>query len=131
VKKRLAALAIGVPLSGALFFSGLAAASGPVATKVTIKGPQGDFQGKIFSQKKSCLGGRAVTVFKQKGANQDPSQDKRIASDTSSRVGDHGEWSVGNTGSKNGSFYARAAKVPTVCKAGSSPTIKLVNGQPQ
>ena len=54
-----------------------------------------------------------------------------IASDTSDRVGDHGEWSVGNTGEKNGRFYARAARLGDLCKAGSSKTIRLVDGVPQ
>ena len=65
-----------------------------------------DLFGKLKSPKLSCLGNRTVKVYKQKGTEQSPSTDPVIASDTSERVGDHGEWSVGNTGME-GKFYAR------------------------
>jgi hypothetical protein len=97
---------------------------------VTIKGPNGDFHGKIFSDRQACLGGRRVAVFEQLGDVQDPPNDDRIATDTSQRVGDHGEWSVGNTGERDGFFYARAARTE-LCRGDRSRTIELVDGVPQ
>lgn len=93
-------------------------------TKVTIKGPGGDFYGKVISSSKSCMANRKVTVWKQKGTVQNRAVDRKIASDTSELRGLYGEWSVGNTGFKHGKFYARAAKSPG-CQAASSKTIKI------
>jgi hypothetical protein len=110
---------------GAVLVTGGVATADLAKTRVTIEGPQGDFRGEIFSAAKNkCLGNRTVKVFKQLGADQAPSTDTRIGSDVSERNGDHGEWSVGNTGFKKGKFYARATRTSN-CKAGSSPTIKL------
>jgi hypothetical protein len=39
-----------------------AGARGAAETKVTIKGPNGDFSGKIKSSKAKCLGDRKVIV---------------------------------------------------------------------
>jgi len=123
--RRLSVLLIVVIGCAALFAgTGASAAGGAASTQVTIEGPEGDFQGEILSSKKACLGNRQVKVYKQKGKEQAPSTDQMIASDTSERQGDHGEWSVGNTGFKSGKFYARAGKTPS-CKRGTSPTIKI------
>lgn len=109
----------------ALVASGLAGAhNGTYVTKVTIKGPGGDFYGKVISSSKTCMANRKVTVWKQKGSVQNRSVDKKIASDTSELRGLYGEWSVGNTGYKHGKFYARAAKSPG-CQAAASKTIKI------
>jgi hypothetical protein len=121
--KRLALLVATMIAAAILIIPGQASATA-AATKVTIEGPNGDFHGEIHSVKLKCLGNRTVRVFKQAGSVQAPKTDKVIGSDTSERNGDHGEWSVGNTGYKKGKFYARASKTP-ICKAGSSPTIKL------
>jgi hypothetical protein len=107
-------------------FAGLAGAHtfSAAKTKVTIKGPNGDFQGKLFSVRKKCLANRKVTVFKQTGSTQNRSVDMRIGSDTSERHGTHGEWSIGNSGFKHGKFYAHA-KRSSGCRGGSSPTIRI------
>jgi hypothetical protein len=81
-------------------------------TRVTIRGTEGDFHGKIFSARHKCLGGRKVTVFRLSGNGFDPQNDQKIASDTSERHRDHGVWSVGNTGFKHGKFYAKVARKP-------------------
>ena len=130
MKAKLALVMVGLVASSALVFTGVAAAGAAVATTITIRGPQGDFQGKIRSASDSCLGERRVSVFMQVGDVQDPSADERIASDTSEQQGTHGEWSVGNTGFRDGFFYARAARSPG-CKGDRSPTIELVDGIPQ
>jgi hypothetical protein len=90
-------------------------------TTVTIQAEGVDLFGKVKSTKLSCLGNRTVKVYKQKGTTQSPSTDLVIASDTSERVGDHGEWSVGNTGME-GKFYART-RATLSCKGDTSPTI--------
>ena len=80
--------------------------------------------GKVLSERARCTGDRKVVVYKQKGRHQEPSTDKKIASDISERHGDHGDWNVGNTGYKKGKFYAKAKKSPG-CAKGFSKTIKL------
>jgi hypothetical protein len=97
---------------------------------VTIRGPQGDFNGTIRSESTSCLGDRRVSVFKQVGDTQQPSADERIASDTSEQHGNRAHWSVGNTGERDGFFYAKVARAPG-CRGDRSPTIELVDGEPQ
>jgi hypothetical protein len=64
------------------------------------------------------------------GNEPSPSTDDRIASDTSERQGDHGEWSVGNTGFRDGFFYAKVGRSPG-CRGDLSKTIELVDGVPQ
>ena len=90
-------------------------------TTLTIQAEGIDLFGRVKSTKLSCLGNRAVKVYKQKGTTQSPSTDPVIASDISERVGDHGEWSVGNTGIE-GKFYART-RGTLECTGATSTTI--------
>jgi hypothetical protein len=48
---------------GSLNFTGLAMAGAEAKTKVTIKGPNGDFHGKIKSDDDGCVGDRTVLLF--------------------------------------------------------------------
>ena len=107
--------------SATLAFPGVAMAANE-PTRVTIHGPQGDFYGKVKSDKASCIKERKVKVFKIKNSGPE-----KIASDISNN---EGQWSVGTTGQKNGRFYARAPAVDG-CKAGTSETIRLVDGEEQ
>jgi hypothetical protein len=93
----------------------------PINTKTTIKEDgKGDFHGKVFSRKAKCRGGRIVTVYKLKGKlPYRPSSDKKIASDISERDGDHGVWSVTDTGAKRGRYYSMARRSPG-CSRGFS-----------
>jgi hypothetical protein len=101
------------------------AATTPATTTLTIKGPNGDFHGRIDSPKlQKCVDGRLVNVFKQKGSEQRPKTDQRIGADTAEVKGDHGVWSIGNSGFKKGRFYARAPKTSR-CKTGKSKTITI------
>jgi hypothetical protein len=93
-------------------------------TRVTIKGPNGDFQGKVKSVRKQCLANRIVSVWKQKGHKQNRSIDQRIGTDTSERHGKVGKWSLGNTGFKQGKFYAHV-KRSIGCSGANSKTITL------
>ena len=111
-------------LVGALALASVAGARARADSRVTIHGENGDFQGKIFSDRRSCLGNRKVVVYKQKGDRQEPTSDLKIATDVSERDGDRGEWSVGNTGRKNGDFYARVRRTDD-CKGDSSRTLSL------
>ena len=99
-----------------------AAAGEAVATRVTIHGPEGDFYGRVKSDKASCIKNRKVKVFKIKKGGPE-----KIAADISNN---EGRWSVGTTGYKNGRFYARAPSTDT-CKAGTSETIRLIDGVEQ
>ena len=129
MRSRLTVLVIGV-VACSIAFAGVAAAGGSVATRLTIRGPNGDFHGRVISASTSCLGDRRVSVFEQLGDEQSPSTDDRIASDTSDQQGDHGEWSVGNTGFRDGFFYAKVGRAPG-CRGDRSKTIELVDGVPQ
>jgi hypothetical protein len=111
-------------LVGVLALASLAGARGRADTKVTIHGLNGDFQGQVQSSKGSCLGGRKVVVYKQLHSSQDPANDNKIGSDISERHGDHGDWSLGNTGFRNGSFYAHVTRTDA-CKGDFSRTISL------
>lgn len=99
------------------------AATTPAPTTVTIKGKNGNYHGTVDSPKlHRCAENRTIRVYKQKGADQHPRTDQQIGSDTSELDGDHGVWSIGNSGFKTGRFYARARRTKN-CKADSSKTI--------
>jgi hypothetical protein len=122
--KKLSAALLAVVITGALVMASIAGARAAADTGVTIKGDNGDFHGKVLSERSRCQVDRKVVVYKQKGRHQKPSTDKKIGSDISEAHGDHGDWSVGNTGYKKGKFYAKAKKSPG-CATGYSKTIRL------
>ena len=95
---------------------------------MTIKGPDGDFHGKIRSLDTGCLGGRVVRLFMSDSA--DGPFERTGNMDTSAQQGDVGVWSMGNTGLRDGFFFARTARTPE-CRAGVSRVLELVNGVPQ
>jgi hypothetical protein len=83
------------------------------ATTVTIEGENGDYHGTVDSPKlHACAEGRTIVVYRQLGNGQDPANDDEIGMDTSGLNGDHGEWSIGNSGFKTGNFYAFAGSCP-------------------
>ncbi len=102
--------------------AGPASAAGPAKTTLTIKAQGLDLSGTVQSSRGSCLGDRNIKLYKQKGKEQRPGSDTLVATDTSERQGDHGEWSTGNTGMR-GKFYVRTGKVPG-CTAAASKTIR-------
>ena len=108
--------------------SGLAAAGTAARTVVTIKGPNGDFNGKIKSDATDCLGDRLVRLFMSDSA--DGPFERTGNSDTSEVQGRVGVWSMGNTGLRDGFFFARAKATPD-CRGGRSPVLHLVDGVPQ
>ena len=111
-----AALLVGALMTASMAFAG-------ADTLVTIKGKNGDYHGTVISERAKCQYGRTVVVFKQKGKKQDPSTDKKIGKDTSSRSGNVGVWDIGNSGFKHGKFYA-VARHSRGCNASASKTIK-------
>jgi len=121
--KKLSAGLVAAVVCAALAFAGTALARG-ADTGVTIHGPEGDFHGKVLSERSKCEVDRKVVVYKQKGRHQKPSVDRKIADDISERSGDVGVWSVGNTGFKQGKFYAKA-RHSRGCETGYSKTIRL------
>jgi hypothetical protein len=121
VKRKLLTVAIALAALGAIVPA--SSAGTRAATTVTIKVEGRDFSGTVKSpDPAACAEGRKVVLYKQAGAEQDPSTDERVASDTASLNGDRYEWSTGNTGQR-GKFYARARKTPA-CKADSSKTLR-------
>lgn len=122
--KKLFLAFVAVALLGAFALASLAIARGRADSKVTIKGDNGDFHGKVFSERRKCLGHRTVVVYKQLHDVQKPSDDKKIGSDTTERHADHGDWSIGNSGFKKGDFYAHVKKTDA-CKGDFSKTISL------
>ncbi len=105
-----------------LALAGPASAAGAAKTTLTIRAQGLDLSGTVQSSRGSCLGDRNIKLYKQKGREQRPKTDPVIATDTSERQGDHGEWSTGNTGMR-GKFYVRTGKVPG-CTAATSKTIR-------
>jgi hypothetical protein len=128
MKTRFALLLVAIVTAGSVMFTGLALAGTAARTIVTIKGPDGDFHGKIKSQDRACLGDRLVRLFMSD--NADGPFERTGNSDTSERQGDVGVWSMGNTGLRDGFFYAKAKKTPD-CRGGRSRVLELVNGVPQ
>jgi hypothetical protein len=107
-------------LTGAIAMTGAAeAASTP---KLTIKGPNGDFQGKIKAKKRKCMNNRQVHVFMV--TDEGPQE---IGSDTSELNTEktRGLWSIGNSGYKSGKFFAKAEPKGS-CESLKSKTITVV-----
>jgi hypothetical protein len=128
MKTRLAFLLVAVIAASSLTFTELATAGTAARTIVTIKGPDGDFHGKIKSQDSGCLGDRLVRLFMSDSA--DGPFERTGNSDTSEQRGDVGVWSMGNTGLRDGFFYAKAKATPD-CRGGRSRVLELVDGVPQ
>jgi hypothetical protein len=96
--------------------------AGKTSTTVTIKVAGTDFSGYVKSPRpRKCAKDRKVILYKQVGRNQNPKNDRKIASDTTSKNGDRYMWSTGNTGVK-GKFYARV-KATSTCKGDTSKTL--------
>lgn len=109
-------------ICGAVAFTGVAPAGTRADTKVTIRSQSGDFSGQVKSSNpKVCAEGRNVILFKQRGQNQNPPEDRKVAEDTASLNGDRYEWNTGNTG-LNGKFYAKVRKTAG-CKGDTSKTV--------
>jgi hypothetical protein len=124
MRSKLLGTAVGFVVCGALSLTGTASAGSRADTTVTIQEQSGDFSGQVKSpHPMRCAEGRKVVLFKQKGQEQRPRNDERIASDTASLNGDRYEWSTGNTGLHNGRFYARAPKTSD-CQADNSRTVR-------
>ena len=128
MKTRLTILLIAVVAGSSLTSTGLATAGAAARTIVTIKGPDGDFQGKIKSQDPGCLGDRLVRLFMSDSA--DGPFERTGNSDTSEQQGDVGVWSMGNTGLRDGFFFARTGRT-SECRSGRSKVLELVDGVPQ
>jgi len=108
-------------LVGALAVASVANARAGAETKVTINEENGDFSGKVKSEKQKCVEERKVTLWKQSGKEPDPGADEKIATDTTD---EGGEWSTGNTGVEKGKYYAKAHKV-SGCKKAYSKTVRV------
>ena len=125
MRRTMFATSVVLALAAVMTFGGFANAGTVADSTVTIKAQSGDFSGTISSSRPMrCAQDRKVVVFKQAGANQDPSQDDRVASDTASLSGDRYEWSTGNTG-VYGKVYARVGRTEH-CKADTSRTVRSV-----
>ena len=128
MKTKLAVLLVAVVAASSLTFAGLATAGTAAKTTVTIKGPDGDFHGKIKSEDAGCVGDRLVRLFMSDSA--DGPFARTGNSDTSEQQGDVGVWSFGNTGLRDGFFYAKAKATPD-CGGDRSRVLELVDGVPQ
>ena len=111
------ALPLAALVAGTLLFGGTAVAGG--GTSVTIKGDQGDFHGKVITRD-GCRAERTVKVFKIKD-----DENVNIGSDTTA---EDGKWSTGNSGYKNGRFFAKL-KASEECEGARSETIRLKDGE--
>jgi hypothetical protein len=117
MKAKLTLPLVAIIALGTLGFGGSATAGG--GTTVTIKGPQGDFHGKVITRE-PCRAERTVKVFKVREGD-----DRKIGSDT---TGSDGKWSIGNSGFKNGRFYAKVKRTEE-CEGAKSETIRLIDGE--
>ena len=109
-------------LTGAIALCGVADAA-PKKPKLTISGPNGDFHGVIKKQvPQQCKADRTVRVYMLTDEGK-----QEIGSDTTelSADGKRGEWSIGNSGYKNGKFFARADGTAN-CAPLKSKTITVV-----
>ena len=107
-------------ICGALAIAGVALAA--ASTSITLAQGLDNPHGKILSTSKSCLGGRKVIAFMQKGSTQNPAVDQKMDTTTSERQGTVGIWDMGNPGfPKHKRYYVEATK-KTGCKAAFSKT---------
>ena len=67
-------LALAATTAVATLGLGASAFASQTATKVTIKGDNGDYYGYVKSSKSSCESNRKVEVFKLKGSSPNPKQ---------------------------------------------------------
>lgn len=119
--KMFAATAL-VAITGAFGATTVAQADSPTPTKVTIKGENGDYYGYVKSADSDCESDRKVKVYEMLGSSPSPKNDNVIGTDTSAPNGPDGMWSIGNSGYKDGSFYAKVTKTDT-CGADLSKVI--------
>ena len=123
MRAKLLPTAVALAVAATLTLAGMASAGTAAVTTLTIKAQSGDFSGYIDSPRPlKCAKGRKVVLYKQKGAEQNLSVDKKVASDTADLSGDRYAWSTGNTG-LSGKFYAHVNRTPD-CKPASSRTVK-------
>lgn len=102
-----------------------AAWAAAASTQITLNKGLDNPHGNIFSSSKSCLGGRKVIAFMQKGSTQNPKLDQKMDTTTSFVEGNHGGWDMGNPGfPKRKRYYVEATKKKG-CKAGFSKTVKF------
>jgi hypothetical protein len=90
-------------LAGAIAMTGVAEAA--PKSRLTLKGPTGDFHGTIKAKKRRCVNDRAVHLYMLTDAGP-----QEIGSDTSelNSAKTRGLWSTGGSGHKDGRFFARA-----------------------
>lgn len=101
-------LALSAVVAATAVLAGGATAGDRFDTKVTIKGEGGDYFGLVKSSNPGkCVRDRLVLVYKMNGDKPKPKDDQKIGSDTAAR---DGEWSIGNSGFKEGEFYAKVKK---------------------
>jgi hypothetical protein len=112
-------IAVALGLCAAVAAAGVAFAVA-ADTQVTIQAQVGGFFGFVHSPKQSCESGRKVALFKQKGAQQNLSQDTKIGTDIAQPNGPDSQWSI-NT-NQPGLFYAHVGRT-SVCKADFSRTV--------
>jgi hypothetical protein len=120
---RLVLVLVGTFGVSALAFTVAAAAS---ATRVTVKGPDGDFHVKLISQNThaSADAPSACSCPTTVGSTF-----QRIGQDTSSRGGSMDVWSIANSGSRDGLLYPCVTRARV--SSGKGPTIELANDVPQ
>jgi hypothetical protein len=108
IRTTLAVLAVVVGVTGVMGV-GVASADSPT---VTIKYNGDGFQGRVKSNKASCVKDRKVNVYK-KG--------NKLYMDTTDS---QGRWNTGNSGQAHGKFYAKVAAKPG-CAPALSDTITV------
>jgi hypothetical protein len=112
LKKNVLAALGALAVVSAFGLTGIAGASSPAKTTVTIHYNGDGFQGKVKSSKGRCKRNRTVKVFRK-------SDGRKLYSDTTEH---DGSWNTGNSGQIHGTFYAHTGKTAG-CKGGTSKSI--------
>src|SRR4051812_32241887 len=102
VRRRTGIAVLAIAACAALGVVGVQSASAAASVKVTIKYNGNGFEGKVKSDKASCVAQRLVKVFKK---GEDHQLYKRL-------TGDDGSWNTGPSGMVHGKFFATTNAKP-------------------
>ena len=102
-------------------------AAGAARSGVTIHNYRGDgFKGSVFSPKpRQCARTRTVRVFRQKGKEENPKRDIKVAKTAPHRrAGDKYRWELYPDRPRPGDYYAQV-RATAACRADSSKTARI------
>jgi hypothetical protein len=114
-------------LAGACALLGLPSAASAARSGVTMHLFVGDdVKGFVFSPKpRKCADGRTVRVFRQKGKQENPKRDVKVAkAQAARRANGKYKWEVGLDRPRPGDYYAQVPAT-AACQEDSSKTVRI------